>query len=82
MALTHFVAGIVKAEARWQPNDELEQCLNKACGDIVQAIQAVKESLLNAVSEVTKQELLRTNLTNLSNALRKCEEYCASVGLA
>ncbi|KAK1235240.1 hypothetical protein PQX77_001546 [Marasmius sp. AFHP31] len=81
-SLTHFVVGIVEAEARWEPNGELEQCLNQACGDIVQAIQAVKESLLNASSEVTKQELLRTNLTNLANALRKCEEYCVAVGLA
>ncbi|KAL0070562.1 hypothetical protein AAF712_002401 [Marasmius tenuissimus] len=80
--LTHFVTGISKAEARWEPNGELEQCLNKTCGDIVQAIQAVKESLLNASSEATTQELLQTNLTNLSNALRECEEYCVSVGLA
>ncbi|KAL0567724.1 hypothetical protein V5O48_014271, partial [Marasmius crinis-equi] len=78
--LTHFVAGLTETCSQWQPNDELEQCLDKACGDIVQAIQALKESLL-AGPEGERKEELHSNLTNLASALLTCENYCVSVGL-
>lgn len=43
-SLTHFVKSLREARARWSPGDELDRVLDQVSGDIVQAIQALKES--------------------------------------
>ncbi|KAI3614945.1 aldo keto reductase [Moniliophthora roreri] len=80
--LIHLVKGIPDAEVYWKPNDDLENSLERACGDIVQAVQALKESLGTSYPE--KQELLqaRAYLSDLSNAISACDEYCSSRGLS
>ena len=50
-------------------------CAN-ACGDIVQAIQALKESRPKASKD------LRTRLTKLISNLRNFQIYCESVGIS
>ncbi|KAG7089495.1 hypothetical protein E1B28_011175 [Marasmius oreades] len=80
--LAHLINGIVETNARWQPNSGLEGLLEKACGDIVQAIQALKESLLASIDSGARKQELQTNLTHLSDALWGCEHYCVSNGLS
>ncbi|KAJ4471062.1 aldo/keto reductase [Lentinula edodes] len=66
---SHFLSCIPLAHARWQSNDKLELALEEACGDIVQAIQALKESRSMPTEE------LRERLMSLSKAINKCEAY-------
>ncbi|KAF5370548.1 hypothetical protein D9757_010136 [Collybiopsis confluens] len=73
--LSHFVASIPLARARWQLNEKLEVALEQACGDIVQAIQALKESRPDATRE------LQERLLDLRTAIDECESYSASNNL-
>ncbi|KAI3401757.1 hypothetical protein diail_9421, partial [Diaporthe ilicicola] len=41
--LTHFVKCLREAKARWAPGDELDKVLDQVSGDVVQAVQALKE---------------------------------------
>ncbi|KAF9267833.1 aldo-keto reductase [Marasmius fiardii PR-910] len=75
--LTHLITGIVEAKARWEPDGELEGLLEKACGDIVQAVQALKESSLANSDSLARNQELHAKLINLSGALWECERYCA-----
>ncbi|KAF5348369.1 hypothetical protein D9758_010887 [Tetrapyrgos nigripes] len=73
--LTHFLKSILESGVKWCPNDSLELAFEKACGDIVQAVQALKESRPNPTEE------LGTRLHDLQTALEKCEKYCTNQGL-
>ncbi|KAJ3760630.1 aldo/keto reductase [Lentinula raphanica] len=72
---THFISSIPLAHAQWHPNDPLFSALKQACGDIVQAIQALKETRPKSTEE------LRERLLSLSNAISNCESYCLSNSL-
>jgi len=71
-SLTHFVRSIANAHVRWAPNDPLEITLEKASGDIIQAVQALKE--LNPEPTETLQRLL----SDLQTALFECEHHCST----
>lgn len=71
----HFLASIPVARVRWRSNDELELALGQACGDIVQAIQALKESRSSPTQE------LQERLLNLRTVLDECESYSVSNNL-
>ncbi|PSR73350.1 NADP-dependent oxidoreductase domain-containing protein, partial [Coniella lustricola] len=69
--LTHFVASIPKANARWTAGDALDRVLDKFSGDIVQAVQALKES-----KPARTPELLGA-LQALRASFSACAEYCS-----
>lgn len=69
------MAAIPLARVHWRSNDELEFALAQACGDIVQAIQALKES------RTCPTEHLRDRLLNLSSVIDECESYSVSNNL-
>lgn len=69
------MAAIPLARVRWRSNDELEFALAQACGDIVQAIQALKES------RPCPTEHLRDRLLSLSSVIDECESYSVSNNL-
>ncbi|KAJ4475535.1 aldo-keto reductase [Lentinula aciculospora] len=71
----HFLSCIPLAHAHWQLNDKLELALEQACGDIVQAIQALKESRSMPTAE------LRERLLSLSKSIDECEVYSMSNSL-
>ncbi|KAI1134105.1 aldo/keto reductase [Hypoxylon sp. FL0543] len=68
--LEHFVKAIAQARAKWTEHSDLQALLSTADGDIVQAIQALKESRPEASPE------LRISLGALLDALDSCERYC------
>ncbi|KAG7086359.1 hypothetical protein E1B28_002319 [Marasmius oreades] len=70
--LTHFVKAIPESQARWIADDPLDVSLQSACGDIVQAVQALKESQPNLTQEHG------SSLIQLQSALDGCETYCSS----
>ncbi|KAF9265955.1 aldo/keto reductase [Marasmius fiardii PR-910] len=70
--LTHFVRAIPESQARWKADDSLDLSFQDACGDIVQAVQALKESQPNLTNEHY------SSLVQLQVALDGCEAYCAS----
>ncbi|KAL0577669.1 hypothetical protein V5O48_004317 [Marasmius crinis-equi] len=71
-SLTHFVKAIPEAHARWAADDPLDTSFQAACGDIVQAVQALKESH----PSLTIEHL--GSLMELQSALDGCETYCSS----
>ncbi|KAK0495593.1 aldo-keto reductase [Armillaria luteobubalina] len=74
--LAHFLRCIPEAKIRWNSNDALELTLEKACGDIVQAVQALKESRPEPTLDL--ENLLR----RLRSALTACQSYCYSNNLS
>ncbi|KAI0203469.1 putative aryl-alcohol dehydrogenase [Astrocystis sublimbata] len=68
--LTHLVNSLSVARAGWMIGSELHQTLGDFAGDIVQAIQALKES------NPSKTEELESQLANLHAALQQCRDYC------
>ncbi|KAJ3731598.1 aldo/keto reductase [Lentinula guzmanii] len=72
---THFMSCIPLAQTQWQPNDKLESALEEACGDIVQAIQALKEL------RSTPTEELRECLLSLNSSIKNCDAYSVSNNL-
>ncbi|EFX05645.1 aldo-keto reductase [Grosmannia clavigera kw1407] len=66
---------IVSAKAIWTSGSSLEASLVKAGGDIIQAIQALKESDLHATPE--RETFLRALLSSMQN----CRTYCSASGL-
>ncbi|KAI1323294.1 aldo/keto reductase [Xylariaceae sp. FL0255] len=68
--LEHFVTSIQCATATWSDGSELEAALEKFGGDIVQAVQALKESKPEKSSDLEKR------LLALISALRNCKSYC------
>lgn len=69
-SLIHFVEAIRPAGARWEPGSELEAVLEKFGGDIVQAVQALKESKPEPTAELESQ------LVKLCVSLNDCRSYC------
>ncbi|KAL1861692.1 hypothetical protein Daus18300_008660 [Diaporthe australafricana] len=69
--LAHFVKCLCEAGARWAHGDELDKVLDQVSGDVVQAVQALKES---------KPETTPTLLGELQGLLASFEDvstYCS-----
>lgn len=61
-----------EARARWAPGDDLDRVLDQVSGDIVQAIQALKESRPEATSA------LYDELQSLLTSFEAISSYCSS----
>lgn len=72
-SLTHLVNSLQGAEARWSPGDELDRFLDHVSGDIVQAIQALKECRPEPTSA------LFDGLQGLLDSFKAASSYCFSV---
>ncbi|KAK0391648.1 hypothetical protein NLU13_1147 [Sarocladium strictum] len=68
--LTHFCQSITMANASWTPGSELEGVLETFSGDIVQSMQALKESGLPA------DDHLKQQLQALAKTLVDCKRHC------
>lgn len=73
--MTHFVNAILAAKATWALGDELDKIFDTFSGDIVQAVQALKESKPTTTTELL--DLLQALLTSLNG----CATYCAESAL-
>lgn len=73
-SLIYFVKAIISEEVRWQSGDACAKLFHKADGDIVQAVQALKE---------THPELMesRTLLVDFKTSLSDCKAYCVANAL-
>lgn len=71
-SLTHFVKSLSEARARWSPGDELDRFLGQVSGDIVQAIQALKESKPETTSP------LLVELQGLLTGFEAVSSYCSN----
>ncbi|ROV89087.1 hypothetical protein VMCG_09859 [Cytospora schulzeri] len=70
-ALTHFVTALSEAKASWKTGDDLDRLLDKFSGDIVQAVQALKETKPEeTITIIALQKLLA--------GLNDCAGYCSS----
>lgn len=69
-SLDHFVSSISHAHATWTVGSDLHKALEAFAGDIVQAIQALKES------NPPKDEILESQLIKLHSSLQECRQYC------
>ncbi|KAK1235428.1 hypothetical protein PQX77_001355 [Marasmius sp. AFHP31] len=70
--LTHFVKAVPEAQAHWMADDPLDTSLRAACGDIVQAVQALKESHTPLTTQAVKLEyysLGKVKIPRLVNGL-------------
>lgn len=67
---------IAEAEATWPRGSELDQILDKFSGDIVQAVQALKESKPDPSTE------LMASLEDLLASFDSCADYCSDAGSA
>lgn len=67
----HFLTCIPQARLLWEPDSDLEAVFVRVCGDLVQAMQALKEC------RPTRSEELRNRLLELRRALAACELYSA-----
>lgn len=70
-SLTHFVTSIAEAQATWNTGSELDKIFDKFSGDIVQAVQALKES-----KPETTPELL-VYLQSLLASFNGCATFCS-----
>ncbi|KAH6646278.1 aldo/keto reductase [Truncatella angustata] len=68
--LIHFIESIQLGGARWESDSDLEAVLEKFGGDVVQAVQALKES------KPEPTEALEDQLLKLWTALKDCQTYC------
>lgn len=73
--MTHFVNAIIAAKATWTVGDVLDKVFDKFSGDIVQAVQALKESKPTTTPELL--DLLQALLTSFND----CAKYCADASL-
>ncbi|KAF5362604.1 hypothetical protein D9758_009583 [Tetrapyrgos nigripes] len=81
--LTHLLNAIPMAGARWVTDDgdhttsahALGAALASVCGDLVQAIQALKESL-NASGTSSPDDETKDLLLELLDSLARCQSYC------
>jgi hypothetical protein len=69
------VDAIPEALAKWTEGSDLEVALEKFGGDIVQAVQALKESRPDPTEE------LKQKLVDLILSLKRCRKYCAEAQL-
>ncbi|KAJ3967569.1 aldo-keto reductase [Lentinula raphanica] len=72
----HFFTCITQTRLHWESGSELETVLTRASGDVVQAMQALKEI------RPPRTEDLRTMLTDLQQALSTCDIYSLDTGLS
>ncbi|KAI1115653.1 putative aryl-alcohol dehydrogenase [Nemania sp. NC0429] len=68
--LDHFISSIPDACASWTVGSDLHKALEAFAGDIVQAIQALKET------NPPKDEILESQLIKLHSSLQECRQYC------
>ncbi|KIK63070.1 hypothetical protein GYMLUDRAFT_72306 [Collybiopsis luxurians FD-317 M1] len=73
--LSHFLVSVTQAGLLWSPDDEHEAILTRFCGDVVQAMQALKECCPSPTDE------LKDRLLGLQKALIACETYSSDKGL-
>ncbi|KAF9032848.1 aldo-keto reductase, partial [Hymenopellis radicata] len=71
----HFIQSISDASLRWSDGGAQELMFEEVCGDVVQAIQALKESCPERTPE------LQRLLLDLRSALQGCMNYCRAGGL-
>lgn len=69
-SLSHLCRSVISAKAAWTQGSPLEAALATAGGDIVQAIQAVKEVDLGPTNN------LEATLGDLLLSLQECRKYC------
>ncbi|KAJ3900316.1 aldo-keto reductase [Lentinula edodes] len=74
--LSYFFTSIAQARLLWASESELETMLIRACGDVVQAMQALKES------RPSRTEELQSRLLELQRALLTCDTYSLEKGLS
>lgn len=70
-SLAHLVNCLREAGARWAPGDDLDRLLDQVSGDIVQAIQALKESRPEATSALFDE------LQGLLTSFEAISSYCS-----
>ncbi|KAI0126153.1 aldo/keto reductase [Xylariales sp. AK1849] len=68
--LIHLIDSIRLAGAQWEERSDLEALLDKFSGDIVQAVQALKESSPEPTRALEEQ------LVKLCSSLKDCRTYC------
>lgn len=73
-SLCHVIEAIAGAKASWVSGSPLEQTLERLDGDVVQAMQAIKEVSPSATDP-------ETSLDAIFAALSKCQSYCEAAGL-
>ncbi|KAH8822710.1 aldo-keto reductase [Flagelloscypha sp. PMI_526] len=73
--LSHLTKSIPRSRAVWNPASSFERKLDHACGDIVQAVQALKESAPQPTEQL--QELL----LDLQSSIEECRAYCLRSGM-
>ncbi|XWX00497.1 hypothetical protein V2A60_008517 [Cordyceps javanica] len=73
-SMCHFIGAIPDAKARWAPGSPLDETLQRVDGDIVQAMQAIKEAPPSAAD-------LDAALDSLFAVLSRCQQYCEAAGL-
>ncbi|KAF8825139.1 hypothetical protein HHX47_DHR7000608 [Lentinula edodes] len=76
LPLSYFFTSIAQARLLWASESELETMLIRACGDVVQAMQALKES------RPSRTEELQSRLLELQRALLTCDTYSLEKGLS
>lgn len=72
------MTSIAEAKVTWTTGDDLDKIFDKFSGDIVQAVQALKESRPDTTT-TTNPELL-TSLQALLAAFTSCAAYTAAAG--
>ncbi|KAK4688782.1 hypothetical protein P7C73_g1318, partial [Tremellales sp. Uapishka_1] len=75
ISLIHLVQAIIDAQASWTTDSTLEKIIHTSSADIVQAIQAVKES-------GSRPDKLESSLLSLLRNLDNCNRYCTSKSLS
>lgn len=73
--LCHVITSIPQANASWIPGSPLDQMLERLDGDVVQAMQALKE--VNSADEAQ----LETSIDDVFAAFAACQKYCEAGGL-
>ncbi|KAI0517087.1 putative aryl-alcohol dehydrogenase [Xylaria bambusicola] len=68
--LDHFSCSLHEANANWTIGSELHKALGGFAGDIVQAMQALKEI------DPPRDDALKAELLKLHTSLVKCRHYC------
>ncbi|KAK4549371.1 hypothetical protein LTR36_006368 [Oleoguttula mirabilis] len=71
-SLSHFVDSLTCREATWLPGSDLDKVVVQFGGDVVQAIQALKESRPEPTAAIERQ------LQELIKAFDACKAYCAN----
>ncbi|WWD16945.1 hypothetical protein CI109_101377 [Kwoniella shandongensis] len=74
-SLIHLVESVKAGSASWTPQSDLERTLETSASDIIQAIQALKESK-------SRPEGLEGSLLELLQSLDGCNRYCVEHNLS